>query len=102
MAGVLRTLNILDELAIKTERMINSTDVIDTLADLFILRGVPAYIRSDNGPEFVAQAVRDRGSRQSVQKQPISSRAHLGRMDTAIDRRSRKTNVPMDQRPIIH
>jgi len=27
---------------------------------LFILRGVPAFIRSDNGPEFVAQAVRDR------------------------------------------
>ena len=59
-----RTLNILDEhskesLAIKTERKLNSTDVIDTLTDLFILRGVPAYIRSDNGPEFVAQAVRD-------------------------------------------
>ena len=59
-----RTLNILDEhrkecLAIKTERKLNSADVIDTLTDLFILRGVPAYIRSDNGPEFVAQAVRD-------------------------------------------
>ena len=34
-------------------------DVIDTLTDLFILRGPPAYIRSDNGPEFTAQAVRD-------------------------------------------
>ena len=59
-----RTLNILDEhskecLAIKTERKLNSADVIDMLTDLFILRGVPAYIRSDNGPEFVAQAVRD-------------------------------------------
>ena len=29
------------------------------LSDLFILRGVPAFIRSDNGPEFVTQAVRD-------------------------------------------
>jgi len=29
------------------------------LTDLFILRGVPAFIRSDNGPEFIAQAVRD-------------------------------------------
>jgi transposase InsO family protein len=59
-----RTLNILDEfsrecLAIKVERKLNSTDVIDVLTDLFILRGPPAHIRSDNGPEFVAQAVRD-------------------------------------------
>ena len=33
--------------------------VIDALTDLFILRGVPAYLRSDNGPEFIALAVRD-------------------------------------------
>ena len=33
--------------------------MIDVLSDLFILRGVPGYIRSDNGPEFVAQAVQD-------------------------------------------
>jgi putative transposase len=33
--------------------------VIDALSDLFIPREVPAYIRSDNGPEFVAQALRD-------------------------------------------
>ena len=59
-----RTLNILDEfsrecLAIRVRRKLNSMDVIDVLTDLFILRGVTAYIRSDNGPEFVAQAVRD-------------------------------------------
>ena len=58
-----RTLNILDEfsrecLAIRVKRKLNSIDVIDALSDLFILRGVPAYIRSDNGPEFVAEAVR--------------------------------------------
>ena len=58
-----RTLNVLDEfgrecLAIRVKRKLNSTDVIDVLTDLFILRGVPAYIRSDNGPEFVAEAVR--------------------------------------------
>ena len=41
------------------KRRPNSTDVIDVLTDLFILRGAPAFIRSDNGPEFVAQAVRD-------------------------------------------
>jgi transposase InsO family protein len=58
-----RTLNILDEysrecLAIRVKRKLNSIDVIDLLTDLFILRGVPAYIRSDNGPEFIAEAVR--------------------------------------------
>ena len=59
-----RTLNILDEhsrecLVIRVKRKLNSTDVIDALTDLFILRGAPGFIRSDNGPEFVAQAVRD-------------------------------------------
>lgn len=58
-----RTLNILDEhtrecLAIRVRRKLCSTDVIDVLTDLFIMRGPPAYIRSDNGPEFVAEAVR--------------------------------------------
>ncbi len=61
---VLRTLNILDEhsrecLAIKVKCKLNSGDVSDALSDLFILRGIPAFIRSDNGPEFVAQAVQD-------------------------------------------
>jgi transposase InsO family protein len=59
-----RALNILDEHsrerpAIKVKRKLNSTDVIDVLTDLFRLRGVPSFIRSDNRPELVAQAVRD-------------------------------------------
>ena len=37
----------------------NSTDIVDTLTDLFILRGAPQYIRSDNGPEFIAKKARD-------------------------------------------
>ncbi len=41
------------------KRKLNSTDVIDLLTDLFIIRGILAYIRSDNGPEFVAHSVRD-------------------------------------------
>ena len=58
-----RTLNVLDEftresLAIRVRRKLSSTDVIDVLTDLFILRGIPAYVRSDTGPEFVAEAVR--------------------------------------------
>jgi transposase InsO family protein len=60
---VFRTLNLIDEftrecLAIRVKRKLNSIDVIDVLTDQFILRGVPSYIRSDNGPEFIAEAVR--------------------------------------------
>ena len=45
-------------LMIRVDRKLNSVDVIDVLTDMFILRGPPAFIRSDNGPEFVAEAVR--------------------------------------------
>ena len=44
---------------IRVDRKLNSTNVVDALTDLFILRGPPAYIRSDNGPEFIAHSVRD-------------------------------------------
>ena len=44
---------------IRVDRKLNSTDVLDALTDLFILRGPPEYIRSDNGPEFIAQKVRE-------------------------------------------
>ena len=59
-----RTLNIIDKyireaLMIRVDRKLNSTDVVDALTDLFILRGAPEYIRSDNGPEFIAKKVRD-------------------------------------------
>ena len=57
-------LNIIDEftrecMAIRIGRKLKSTDVIDVLSDLFILRGIPTHVRSDNGPEFIAQALRD-------------------------------------------
>ena len=56
-------LNVLDEftrecLAIRVSRK-KAHDVIDVLSDLFSLRGVPGHIRSNNGPEFIARAVRD-------------------------------------------
>ena len=59
-----RMLNVIDEfthecLAIKVQRQLKAVDVIDVLSDLFILRGVPEHIRSDNGAEFVAKAVQD-------------------------------------------
>jgi len=58
-----RILNIIDEftrecLAILVARKITSQDVINILFHLFIFRGIPGYIRSDNGPEFTARAVR--------------------------------------------
>ena len=58
-----RILNILDEytrdcLDITVERNITSHQVIERLADLFITKGIPEHIRSDNGPEFTAKAVR--------------------------------------------
>ena len=45
-------------LSIKVNRKIRSQDVIDELFNLFIFRGIPEYIRSDNGPEFTAKAMR--------------------------------------------
>ncbi len=58
----LRMLNVVDEftrecLAIRVGRKLSSLDVIDVLTDLFIARGTPVHIRSDNGPEFAAKAV---------------------------------------------
>jgi putative transposase len=59
-----RMLNVIDEfthecLAIRVQRQLKAVDVIDVLSDLFILRGVPEYIRSDNGAEFIAKAVQE-------------------------------------------
>ena len=39
-------------------RRLRSTDVLETLAELFVTQGLPAYIRSDNGPEFTAELMR--------------------------------------------
>ena len=59
----LKWLSVVDEytrecLALKVDRSITSEDVIDTLVMLFAMRGVPAHIRSDNGPEFIANAIK--------------------------------------------
>lgn len=58
-----RTLNLPDEftrecVSIRVKPKLNSIGVIDVLTDQFILRVVPSYIRCDNGPEFIAEAVR--------------------------------------------
>jgi putative transposase len=59
----LRILTLIDEytrecLALKVARRLRSQDVLEQLGYLFIYRGLPGYIRSDNGPEFTAKAVR--------------------------------------------
>ena len=59
-----RTLNIIDEhtrecLAILVKRRITSQDVIDVLFELFIFRGIPQHLRSDNGPEFTSKKIRN-------------------------------------------
>jgi len=59
-----RMLTIIDEytrecLAIVVDRKLRSPDVIETLAELFMRKGLPEHIRSDNGPEFCAKAVRE-------------------------------------------
>jgi len=60
--GKLRILTVVDEysrkcLKIKVSRSINSLQVIEILKWLFALYGRPKYLRSDNGPEFVASAI---------------------------------------------
>lgn len=60
----LRMLTLMDEytresLAIKVDRTLKAYDVIEQLAELFVQRGTPDYIRSDNGSEFTSEVVRE-------------------------------------------
>jgi transposase InsO family protein len=59
----LKWLSIVDEytrecLALEVGRRFPAQQVIDVLVELLAVRGVPEFIRSDNGPEFIAQAIR--------------------------------------------
>ncbi len=59
----LKWLSIVDEftrecLALEARRSFKSGDVIDVLKELFLIRGTPMHIRSDNGPEFIAGAIK--------------------------------------------
>jgi len=67
----LRLLTLIDEysrecLAIDVGRKMTSESVLERLSDLFVCRGVPIYIRSDNGLEFTAKGVREWLSRGGV------------------------------------
>ena len=62
--SVVRLLTVMDAytrecLAIRADRSIRSADVLETRSELMLIRGVPDHIRSDNGPEFTARAVRE-------------------------------------------
>ena len=59
-----RMLTVIDEftrecLAVDVARRLSSEDVLERLSDLFVRRGVPEHLRSDNGSEFTARAVRE-------------------------------------------
>ncbi len=45
-------------LAVQVRRSFKARDVLDVLSELMLIRGVPGHIRSDNGPEFIAEAIR--------------------------------------------
>ncbi len=67
----LKWLSIVDEftrecLAFEVERSLRALDVIDVLSELFIIRGLPKHIRSDNGPEFIANAIQSYLERANV------------------------------------
>jgi putative transposase len=60
----LKVMPVVDEytrecLSLEGERSIKASGVIDTLRRLFLERGEPDYIRSDNGPEFIAEAIKE-------------------------------------------
>ncbi len=82
----LRLLTLIDEytrkcLAIRVARRLNSYDLIETLADLMLVHGVPEHIRSDNGPEFIAKDCGS-GCRRWERRRCTSSPAVRGRTGT--------------------
>jgi putative transposase len=55
-----------ESLALEVERRMRAVDVIDVLSQVILIRGAPKYMRSDNGPEFIAKAMRDFLARANV------------------------------------
>jgi transposase InsO family protein len=54
-------------LALEVDRSITADRVLDVLTNLFLVRGVPGHIRSDNGPEFIAKAIRAHGEKAGLE-----------------------------------
>ena len=63
---------------LKADRGIKSADVIYSLAELFAMRGVPKHIRSDNGPDFIANELRAWLDRVGVSALSMRARQSLG------------------------
>ena len=95
----IRMLTMIDEftrecLAIDVSRRLTSEDVLERLSDLFIHRGPPEYIRSDNGPEFTALQLRVRPAVRTASHSPGRDRhgdrsGHKEPTDSSEDRGSR-------------
>ena len=67
----LKLLPVVDEftrecLTIEVERSLTADEVVSTLEYLFEVRGEPEFLRSDNGPEFIAEAVQSWLSRRGA------------------------------------
>ena len=77
--------------AMRVDRRLNATGGMDVLSNLFILRGVPGHISSDNGPKFIAKALRDWIVSVGAKKGPTSCRALHG--EIAIARASNRGSV---------
>ena len=99
-----RMLNVIDEytrecLAIDVARRLTSDDVLERLSDLFVRRGVPGHIRSDNGPEFTAKAVREWLGRVGVEDavhragEPVGERVHRELQRQALGRAAGRGGV---------
>ena len=85
----LKWLSVVDEytrecLALKVDRGITSEDVIDTLSELFAMRGVPRHIRSDNGPEFIAQTLRRWLKQVGIGTEGIRLRGHREQVNASL------------------
>ena len=94
-------------LSIDVERSITAEDVVSTLASLFGSRGEPAFIRSDNGPEFIARAIREWSEVSGVKtlynsSQGIypSSRSRAGKIEVSVCLTTAKSTI-MQSSPIL-
>ena len=82
-----RLLTVVDEytrecLAIEVGRSLRSPHIIECLGNLMVEHGVPEHLRSDNGPEFTARAVRSWLQRVGVHRPSSSHQGARGRTDT--------------------